>query len=237
MADQRPWFKLWYSALSDDSIQNLPPETRWAWVAFGAHTKVHGENGVVRVSTNNAVLAAAMGVTTSELQKCISSFPNCTILCNEDDSVTFTVTWKKWNKYQGDDSRERVARFRARRNAVEEKRSRRELTRKSRETTPTLPSLSSTLDEARDVLAFLNRKATRNYQSEGNLEFIRDRLKAGATVAQCKAVIARKVLAWKGTDMEKFLRPETLFNRTKFAGYVGELPVTAFSPEGGETHA
>jgi uncharacterized phage protein (TIGR02220 family) len=83
---------------------------------------------------------------------------------------------------------------------------------------------------ARRVLEFLNRKAGRNYQPDTvNLEFIRNRLKDGATEAQCRAVIGLKVRDWKDDEtMAKYLRPATLFNKTKFSQYRGELPATAF---------
>lgn len=35
-------------------------------------------------------------------------------------------------------------------------------------------------------------------------------------------VISKKVSQWKGTNFEIYLRPVTLFNRTKFANYLGE---------------
>lgn len=80
-------------------------------------------------------------------------------------------------------------------------------------------------DEARQILTFLNEKAGRNYQPvDANLEFIVARLKEGATAGQCRQVIAKKTREWAGDEkMAEYLRPATLFNRTKFAQYVGEL--------------
>ena len=46
------------------------------------------------------------------------------------------------------------------------------------------------------------------------------RLRDGATVAECKAVIDHKAREWlRDRRMRKYLRPETLFNATKFEGY------------------
>lgn len=86
------------------------------------------------------------------------------------------------------------------------------------------------------VLQFLNEKAGRNYQAtEPNLSLIVGRLKEGATVQQCRQVIAKKTREWSiKPDMAEYLRPATLFNRTKFAQYVGELvPVPAAHDERG----
>lgn len=78
-------------------------------------------------------------------------------------------------------------------------------------------------EEAKYILRFLNEKAGRSYrEGEINLGFIVQRLKSGASVEDCKGVIARKVRQWRGGEMEKYLRPATLFNATKFEQYVGE---------------
>jgi len=83
---------------------------------------------------------------------------------------------------------------------------------------------------ARRVLAFLNKKAGRQFQpTRTNLGLITARLRDGATEDQCRAVIGRKVAQWRGdARMSEFLRPATLFNATKFGSYQGELPPTAF---------
>lgn len=83
---------------------------------------------------------------------------------------------------------------------------------------------------ARDLLAYLNKKAGKHFQTTpSNLGYIIARLREGATVDQCWAIIGMKSAEWKDDrKMRKFLRPETLFNETKFASYQGELPATAF---------
>lgn len=88
-------------------------------------------------------------------------------------------------------------------------------------------ALSGKPDEAIEVLNFLNSKAGRAYRAtRANLELIRARLKDGATVQDCKQVIARKVMDWLHDDkMRSYLRPATLFNRTKFDQYTGELVI------------
>ncbi|MGH8034782.1 MAG: conserved phage C-terminal domain-containing protein, partial [Lysobacterales bacterium] len=94
------------------------------------------------------------------------------------------------------------------------------------------PQKTKTLSRKRDVkplavevLNFLNLKAGRAYRpTESNLSMIEARLLDGATLIDCKQVIAKKVREW-GPDerMTLYLRPATLFNRTKFDQYVGEL--------------
>lgn len=78
------------------------------------------------------------------------------------------------------------------------------------------------------VLKYLNEKAGRDYRPvKANLSLITARLKEGATVEDCCAVVDAKVEEWGAdTKMRGYLRPATLFNATKFAQYAGELGTT-----------
>ena len=71
-----------------------------------------------------------------------------------------------------------------------------------------------------NIIYYLNEKAGTKYRPvESNLKFIRARLK-DYTEEDLKSVIDKKVAEWKGTDMQMYLRPETLFNATKFENYL-----------------
>lgn len=75
-----------------------------------------------------------------------------------------------------------------------------------------------------EVLRFLNLKTGRSYREvDANLKPIIDRLRSGITVQQLKGIIAKKSREWVGTDREEYLRPATLFNKTKAEQYLGEL--------------
>ena len=78
---------------------------------------------------------------------------------------------------------------------------------------------------AAEIIGFLNAKAGRHFSENGaNADFVIARLNEGASVGDCKAVIAMKCREWKGDEkMTDYLRPETLFNRTKFASYMGKI--------------
>lgn len=70
-----------------------------------------------------------------------------------------------------------------------------------------------------EVLGYLNEKAGTKYKPvESNLKFIRARLK-DYCADDLKAVVDKKCKEWKGTSMQMYLRPETLFNATKFEAY------------------
>lgn len=74
------------------------------------------------------------------------------------------------------------------------------------------------------IVEHLNSAANKNFKSnaKGTREFINARTKEGYTLEDFKEVINKKVKEWSNTDMEKYLRPSTLFNATKFESYLNE---------------
>lgn len=84
---------------------------------------------------------------------------------------------------------------------------------------------------AKQILAYLNRTAGKGFHEvESNLEPIVARLKEGATPTQCKSVIVDRWQAWStDEDMHEYLRPETLFRRSKFWSYLGNITSGASS--------
>ncbi|MEU0257440.1 conserved phage C-terminal domain-containing protein [Streptomyces sp. NPDC006184] len=75
----------------------------------------------------------------------------------------------------------------------------------------------------KDVIDYLNQQTGKNYKSttKKNQTVIRARTDEGFSIDDFKRVIDNKVAEWKGTNMEKYLRPETLFG-TKFEGYLNQ---------------
>lgn len=90
-------------------------------------------------------------------------------------------------------------------------------------------SYSNTSNSFKDtiniILEYLNIKAKKRFKNvESNAKFIRARLEEGYNEADLKQVIDTKVADWLDTDHAKYLRPETLFNATKFQSYINEIP-------------
>ena len=79
-------------------------------------------------------------------------------------------------------------------------------------------------DEINEVVQYLNEKTDKHYsaKADSTRKHIRARLEEGYTVEDCKKAIDNKVMQWKGNDMDKYLRPSTLFNSEKFEGYANE---------------
>lgn len=84
-------------------------------------------------------------------------------------------------------------------------------------------SPSSTTYPYKDVINYLNQQTGKHYKSttKKNQTVIRARTDEGFSLQDFKKVIDNKVTEWTGTDMEKYLRPETLFG-TKFEGYLNQ---------------
>lgn len=97
---------------------------------------------------------------------------------------------------------------------------------------PEKPKKQTRATEAKEVLAYMNQVCGSRFQPvAANLNLITARLNEGATVDDVKAVIDSKYADWCNDDtMRKFLRPETLFNATKFAGYLGAAGMQVVQP-------
>lgn len=72
-----------------------------------------------------------------------------------------------------------------------------------------------------EVVQALNETVGSHYRPTSNAtrKHVLARLREGFTVDECKEVIRKKAEEWGGTEMAKYLRPETLFG-SKFEGYL-----------------
>ena len=86
---------------------------------------------------------------------------------------------------------------------------------------PENPAKQTYGPQSRAVLHMLNEVAGRNFrETDQNLKIIKMRLKEpGVEVQEVRKMIQRQRDMWTGTEFERYLRPETLFNATKFASY------------------
>ena len=74
------------------------------------------------------------------------------------------------------------------------------------------------------IISYLNQKAGTNYRAstKDTQNFINARLAEGYTVENFLTVIDKKCAEWLGTELEKFLRPKTLFGN-KFESYLNQV--------------
>ena len=87
--------------------------------------------------------------------------------------------------------------------------------------------------ELKEIIDYLNlcTGSRYTYKNKTNNSYIKARLEEGHTVDDFKTVIDKKTRSWKNTDMEGFLRPETLFCSKHFESYLNE-PVIERKPKG-----
>jgi len=83
-----------------------------------------------------------------------------------------------------------------------------------------------------EIVDYLNLVCKRQFKATtaGTVKYIKARLKEGFKVDDFKTVIDKKASEWLGTNMENYLRPETLFG-TKFESYLNQVS-TNKTPEG-----
>lgn len=94
--------------------------------------------------------------------------------------------------------------------------------RQKKDATPDESQANGTYHQhSRIALAWLNEKCGRHYrETDSNLKLISARLsEKDVTIDGVKMMIDRQVARWLGTPQEEYLRPETLFGKSKFDGY------------------
>ena len=79
------------------------------------------------------------------------------------------------------------------------------------------------IDIVEEIISYLNMKANTSYKysTASTKKHISARLTENYTIDNFKNVIDKKVKEWRGTEMEKYIRPETLFG-TKFENYLNQ---------------
>ena len=73
------------------------------------------------------------------------------------------------------------------------------------------------------IIEILNKKLNSKFttKNKATIRHIKARLSEGYTIEDFEKVINKKYEDWHGTEMQKYLRPETLFG-TKFESYLNE---------------
>lgn len=76
--------------------------------------------------------------------------------------------------------------------------------------------------EMEQVIDYLNEKANKKFRyTKKHFSFIQARFNEGFNFEDFKIVINNKCFEWNNTNMEKYLRPETLFGN-KMDGYINQ---------------
>ncbi|MDQ7251912.1 conserved phage C-terminal domain-containing protein [Pediococcus pentosaceus] len=93
------------------------------------------------------------------------------------------------------------------------------------------------LETFKEIISYLNEKAGTKYRASGSKtqRLIKARFNDGFNDEDFRKVIDIKVAEWSGTDMAKYLRPETLFG-TKFESYLNQEVKKSKTNKGGDSY-
>ncbi|WP_282002346.1 conserved phage C-terminal domain-containing protein [Veillonella denticariosi] len=82
-----------------------------------------------------------------------------------------------------------------------------------------------------EIIEYLNMKTGSKFKptTKPYIQAIRSRLKEGYTVDDFKTVIDKKCREWKGTKLEKYLTPKTLFAPSHFDTYLNSNEIAAMT--------
>lgn len=79
------------------------------------------------------------------------------------------------------------------------------------------------IEIATEIIEYLNEKADTMFRCNAtNIKLVISRINEGFSIDNFKVVVDKKVKDWKGTDWQMYLRPITLFSKTKFENYLNE---------------
>lgn len=78
---------------------------------------------------------------------------------------------------------------------------------------------------APEIITYLNELNGTNFRTDtkATCRLIDQRIGEGYTVQELKEIVEYKIAEWKGTDQEKWLQPDTLFNGEKCAKYRNQV--------------
>jgi hypothetical protein len=90
---------------------------------------------------------------------------------------------------------------------------------------------SDILNLANQIIDYLNTKSNSTYtNNKTNMDCIVGRINDGYSITDFKRVIDKKCQQWLGTQQEKYLRPTTLFQLSKFDNYLNEPETIKHEP-------
>jgi hypothetical protein len=122
LAEKLPWCKFWCACLSDPDLEELELH-QWArWARLIIFIRSHGDNGKLRLLPPALSLQHTLRVRSyGELLEVLKLFKNVSLgaLLQEplqkplhEPLQAYFITVRNWYKYQGDDSKERVRKYR-----------------------------------------------------------------------------------------------------------------------------
>src|SRR6266404_1350988 len=103
MSDQKRWFKVWTSIISDDDFEPSRPGgllSLGRFTILGAFTALHGTHGILEIMPDT-LLRLMQARTLAEIRDDIA-FKNVVLEEGKNRYGKVTVTWAKWVTFQED---------------------------------------------------------------------------------------------------------------------------------------
>lgn len=180
-----------------------------------------------RVAYTDAMLATIFRMKETTVQLALKTFEQFGMV----EIVDGVITIPNWGKHQSLDQLENKKEY-MRTYMQEYREKQRQITGKTNSKTNSKTNVSSADKDIKkedknkkeiyiQVVSYLNEKAGTAYKASSakTQTLINARLADGFGIEDFEAVIDKKCAEWLGTDMEQYLRPETLFG-TKFESYL-----------------
>ena len=113
MSDNKKWFKVWAHILTDMNFQNIRMEDKGRWLTLGALLCQQGENGMIKITPPATLICQMFGCNDmGTLNAYLTPLLKCNVRLALQDDGSLIVSMKNWYKYQRDDSKDRVRKFR-----------------------------------------------------------------------------------------------------------------------------
>jgi len=159
---------------------------------------------------------AGKGISIQGIRTSLQRFQNLEFLTNESTKTGRLVTIINWESYQSNKKNQQS----------NQQRPNKELTtNKNDKNVRNKYIVEKNLHLTTKIIEYLNNKIGSQYRPDTfeTQKHINGRLAEGYKFTDFKKVVDLKVAQWKGdSKMKKFLRPNTLFNQSKFESYLNE---------------
>lgn len=239
MNDDGSYVKLYRKTLQNEWWDDLNTMRLWFYLLLSVNWVDKKWHGMIikkgQIMTSAKKLAKGTKISYQSIRTSLERLKSTNQLTCETTHGGTLITIVKWELYQGDSdvaneptnelpNKKVTSGQRATNEQLTTTKEYKELKNNTNTNTNTIVGKPDIINSAQLVIGYLNHKTYQNYRnSKSSLKHIIARLNEGYTEADCMKVVDIKSAEWLGTDLEKYLRPETLFGN-KFEGYLNQKP-------------
>ena len=190
-------------------------QNEWEWKG----QKFKARPGQFVTSLESIRRKAGKGISTKNIRSALERFKKLEFLADEGAKTGRLITIVNWEQYQ--EVNKKVAKQPAKR----WQRGGKEVATNNNDNNDNNETSNNNIPYV-EIINFLNQKCGKNYKhtTRATREKIQARWNEGFRLEDFKAAITKKAAQWKKTEMDSYLRPETLFG-PKFESYLNERQV------------